>query len=136
MSMCFTPPPTIQEVPYGKCERPAVVISDSPRVLAEMQFAAQDRLAVAHCCSQAVHANKVHYAKGEFPFQEAVDLYMMGASRKLFASSIGGFSILGRYWTGRREGTEFVLANKKEEVREAMKTLLKDSGCENKERFL
>jgi hypothetical protein len=117
-------------VPYGKCERPVVVVSDSARVLSEMQYAAEDRLAVAHCCSQAIHVSHVH-SSGGFPFQEAVDLYMMGGSKKLI-TGIGGFGDLGRYWTGRREGMQHVVARTEEEVRGAMKMLLNDSGCEQR----
>jgi hypothetical protein len=57
----------------------------------------------------------------------------MGGSRKLFAGK-GGFGVLGRYWTGRREGAELIMANDEKGIRGAMKTLLKESGCEETER--
>lgn len=108
-----------------------VVISNSARVNSELQFAARGRLQLTHCCSQATHISKADI-QGSFPQQEAVDLFLLARARRIVAS-VWGFAVLGRYWMGRQGAPELIQAKSQEEVRQAMRALLVESGCEGVE---
>jgi hypothetical protein len=106
-----------------------VVVSDSARVLAELQFAARDRLAVAHCCSQPVHVAEASSSEGSFFTQEAVDLFLLAMSGRV-VGNLGGFSLLGRYWMGRKGTTEMSFVYRREEVQAELNAVLDDCGCQ------
>jgi hypothetical protein len=78
---------------YQQCQKNLALLSDSARVLSEIRHAAQDRLIVAHCCTQALHRDR--FTNKSFFFQEVVDLFILARSRRIVAG-MGGFSTLGK----------------------------------------
>ena len=114
---------------YQDCKKSVALVSDSARVLSEIQYAAQDQLMVSHCCVQALHRDR--FRKRSFPLQEVVDLFIMARSRRI-VGGMGGFSTLGKYWLGG-DGPELVVKKSKKDVRSAMCDILSDAQCTNVE---
>jgi hypothetical protein len=111
------------------CQKHLAIVSDSVRLVSEVQFAAGDGLMITRCCSQPLHRDRTH--RQEFFLQEIVDLFMLARSRKIIAG-IGRFAVLGRYWLGR-DGPEMVVAKTKEEIQRQMESIWHESDCATRE---
>jgi hypothetical protein len=110
---------------YQTCHKNLAVVSDSARVLSELQYAVQDRLVIAHCCAQALHRDR--YMNKAFFFQEVVDLFILARSRQI-VGGMGGFSRLGKYWLGGK-GPELVIVKSAQDMNTAMHNILTDAQC-------
>jgi len=108
-----------------QCDKHLAIVSDSVRVVSELQFAAGDRLMITRCCSQPLHRDRTH--RQEFFLQEIIDLFILAQSRKIIAG-YGGFAVLGRYWLGR-DGPEMEVVKSKEEIQRQMESIWWESDC-------
>jgi len=109
------------------CQKHLAIVSDSVRLVSEVQSAAGDGLMVTKCCSQPLHRDRTH--RQEFFLQEIIDLFILARSRKIIAGD-GGFALLGRYWLGR-DGPEMEVAKNKEEIQRQMENIWRESDCHN-----
>jgi hypothetical protein len=114
-----------EKAPFTSCQKHLAIVSDSARLVSELQFAAGERLMITRCCSQPLHRDQAH--RQEFFLQEIIDLFVMARSRKLIAGH-GGFAILGRYWLGR-DGPEMKVAMNKEEIQSQMESIWQGNDC-------
>jgi hypothetical protein len=64
----------------AQCEAPVALISDSSRVVGELQHLARDALTLVRCCSQPMHV-MASSRPGEFPFQVCRVLYCLAPCR-------------------------------------------------------
>lgn len=108
-----------------QCKKSIAVVSDSARVIAELQYGVFDKILITHCCNQPLHRYQSR-RKGFF-FQEVLDLFIMARSKHLIASA-GEFTTLGRYWLGRKAPT-FTRAKSKEAIQAAVKDIIAQGEC-------
>jgi len=108
-----------------QCDKYIAIVSDSVRVVSELQFAAGDGLMITRCCSQPLHRDRTR--RQEFFLQEMIDLFILAHSRKIIAG-YGGFAVLGRYWLGN-DGPEMEVVKSKEEIQSQMERLRLESLC-------
>lgn len=111
-----------------QCDKHLAIVSDSVRLVSELQFAAGDWLMITRCCSQPLHRDRTR--RQEFFLQEIIDLFIMARSRKIIAG-YGGFALLGRYWLGR-DGPEMEVVKTKEDIRSQMNMIRLESDCKTK----
>jgi len=112
-----------------QCDKHLAIVSDSVRLASELQFAAGDGLMITRCCSQPLHRDRTR--RQEFFLQEIIDLFILAYSRKIIVG-YGGFAVLGRYWLGRA-GPEMEVVKTKEEIRNQMERIWRESDCHNEE---
>lgn len=110
------------------CDKHLAIVSDSIRLVSELQFNAGDWLMMTRCCSQPLHRDRTR--RQEFFLQEVIDLFILARSQKIIAG-YGGFAVLGRYWLGR-DGPEMEVVVSKEDIRSQMNMIRLESGCKSK----
>lgn len=111
-----------------QCGKHLAIVSDSVRLVSELQFTARDWLMITRCCSQPLHRDRSQ--RQGFFLQEIIDLFILARSRRIIAGG-GGFAVLGRYWLGR-DGPAIEIANSKEDIRNQMEIIRLESDCETK----
>lgn len=111
-----------------QCDKHLTIISDSVRLVSELQFEAGDWLMLTRCCSQPLHRDRSR--RQEFFLQEIIDLFIMARSQKIIAG-YGGFAMLGCYWLGR-DGPEMQVVASKKEIRSQMEMIRRESDCKTK----
>jgi len=115
-------------IKFGNCPSPIAVISDSIRLVAELQFQAYDRLLIERCCTQPLHRDRTH--RPGFFWQEALDLFVLARASQIIGSH-GGFVVLGQYWMGKREHyPELIIAISEDEIQGALTMILRNAGCQ------
>lgn len=118
-----------KQIQFVDCQNHLAVVSDSVRLISELEFAAGDGLMITRCCSQPLHRDQTH--RQEFFLQEIIDLFILAHSRKIIGG-YGGFASLGRYWLGL-EGPDMVIAKTKEDIENQVEAILRESECTGKE---
>jgi len=113
---------------FGNCPSPIAVVSDSARLVAELQFQAYDRLLIEHCCTQPLHRDRTQ--RPGFFWQEALDLFVLARASQIIGGN-GGFVVLGQYWMGKGEHTSgLIRARSDDEIRGALNMTLRNAGCQ------
>jgi len=110
------------------CDKHLAIVSDSIRLVSELQFNAGDWLMMTRCCSQPLHRDRTR--RQDFFLQEVIDLFILARSQKIIAG-YGGFAVLGRYWLGR-DGPEMEVVVSKDDIRSQMNMIRLESGCKSK----
>jgi hypothetical protein len=117
-----------KSIKFGNCPSPIAVVSDSARLVAELQFQAYDHLLIEHCCTQPLHRDRTH--RPGFFWQEALDLFVLARASQIIGGN-GGFVVLGQYWMGKGENTsELIRARSADEIRGALDMTLRNGGCQ------
>ncbi len=110
------------------CQNPIAVVSDSSRLMAELQHQAYDRLPIVHCCTQPLHRDRTQ--RPEFFWQEVLDLFVLARAREIIGGN-GGFAVLGQHWMGNSDRIPpLVVAKSEGEIKEAMRRLLDSADCQ------
>jgi hypothetical protein len=112
----------------GFCDSSLAVISDSDRFISELRFILNDRLPVFRCCFQPIHRDR-SLRKENYPLQELIDLFIMSKSASL-VSNAGGFSVLGRIWSGL-ETLEFIRVTKYQDILKQAQNMIRQMNCSN-----